>query len=178
MSAFGGKADANQLATGVAFEGIDFGGWGTPSGVCPLPDRRKLIWRFLNLVPPQIQPRPRFNLKKTKRKIERSKKLASGRSYIDVRPWDEAGYREWLLGVSSRQSARSHAKSAYSHISGSLKCCVSLCWSSASAVRYSYALPREFERIFVRSGSKKSWGKVRHFRPLVLVCSCVFLRFS
>ncbi len=58
MSAFGGKADVNQLATGDAFEGIDFGGWGTPSGVCPLPDRRKLIWRFLNLVPPQIQIRP------------------------------------------------------------------------------------------------------------------------
>ena len=79
MSAFGGRADANQLATGGAFEGIDFGGWGTPLGVCPLPDRRKLIWRFLNLVPPQIQPRPRFNLKKTKRKFERSEKLASGR---------------------------------------------------------------------------------------------------
>ncbi len=67
MSAFGGKADVNQLATGEAFEGIDFGGWGTPSGVCPLPDRRKPIWRFLNLVPPQIQTRPSLNLKKNQK---------------------------------------------------------------------------------------------------------------
>ncbi len=29
-----GEADEDQLATGEAFEGIDFGGWGTPSGVC------------------------------------------------------------------------------------------------------------------------------------------------
>ena len=69
MSAFGGKADVNQLATGEAFEGIDFGGSGTPSGVCPLPYCRKLIWRFLNLVPPQIPTRPRFNLKKNQKGI-------------------------------------------------------------------------------------------------------------
>ncbi len=81
MSAFGGKADVNQFATGEAFEGIYFGGGVPPRAFAPFKIAASesavskiLGWR---------NPAPAQSEKKSKGNLSDPKKLASGRSYVD-----------------------------------------------------------------------------------------------